>query len=79
MAIGALIVQGRAADLALRLAGWVSFQVSWLLVAIWPRAVVPVLNVAGGTASGTERGPTRLPYGPAIAIGGIVAILLGGG
>src|SRR5207302_1716746 len=79
MAIAVIVVQGRVREMLRPLATWVRMQLALALCLLWPRALVLALAVTTEDTPfiTTRSRTTHLPYGPALAIGGVAAVLLG--
>lgn len=78
MALVVVIVQGRLGAMVRPGFTWLRFQVGLHLGVLWPGAMTAIVGRGSAGPAPAPRPPSYLPYGPAIAVGGIVAILLGG-
>jgi Flp pilus assembly protein protease CpaA len=80
MALAVLVAQGRIQELVRPIIVRLRAQLALTLCLLWPRAfafAVAVAETEDTPLISARKRTTHLPYGPALAIGGIGAVLLG--
>jgi prepilin peptidase CpaA len=80
MAIVVIVVEGRIRELLHPVVARVRGELALALGLLWPRALAFALAVAETQETpliSPRKRTTHLPYGPALAVGGIAAVLLG--
>ncbi|HVC34467.1 MAG TPA: prepilin peptidase [Chloroflexota bacterium] len=78
IAVGLLVVNRRVGETVRPVTTALRMQLVWLLGSVWPRAL-ELAAVESGSARETPRATGRrvqFPYGPALAIGGLIALLV---
>ncbi|MCL4499267.1 MAG: A24 family peptidase [Chloroflexi bacterium] len=83
LALLVLLVRGDVARMASGLVNRIASSAVWSLAVVWPPVMRLVPSefvvgsvVRGGAASSASWRRVRLPYGPALAVGGVLALLI---